>query len=90
MCVLLVGRGQLQVCIRDGSDVPFGTASIRAVGKVAEMARIVHDRHGAKGKAVQERAEANRVALDCLYGLVTLTQTVQKLSRIHMSEPTRP
>lgn len=54
-------------------DTAFVCAAVRAVGRVAEMARIVFDRHG-RGSAKQ-RAEADTIALNCLYGLVTLSQT---------------
>jgi AP-3 complex subunit beta len=57
------------------SEQPFAVAAIRSVGKVAEMARRVHDRHGLKhAKAEEERRRANATALNCLYGLVTLSQ----------------
>jgi AP-3 complex subunit beta len=57
------------------SDKMFVCAAIRSVGKVVELARIVYDRHGAKhDQTVQQRKEANRIALDCLFGLNTLTQ----------------
>lgn len=66
---------ELRNYIRHG-DKSFACEAVRAVGRIAEMARIVHDRHGAKtGNAVRERADANAVALNCLYGLLTLTQT---------------
>jgi AP-3 complex subunit beta len=69
---------ELRTYVRDEGDADFVCAAVRAVGRVAEMARIVYDRHGSqKGTAVADRAEANRVALNCLFGLTTLTQTCQ-------------
>jgi AP-3 complex subunit beta len=66
---------ELRTYIRHG-DKKFACASLRAVGRVVEMARIVFDRHGSKtGNAMKERAEANTIALNCLHGLVTLSQT---------------
>ena len=70
---------ELSSYVKQQGDLEFCAAAIRAVGKVTEMARIVYDRHGANGNAVQERAEANRVALDCLHGLLLLTQTSPRL-----------
>jgi AP-3 complex subunit beta len=58
------------------NDKVFVCAAIRAVGKVAELARIVYDRHGLKsGDTAKERKTANRIALDCLYGLSVVTQS---------------
>jgi len=55
-------------------DKIFVCSAIRAVGKVVELARIVHDRYGAKsGDVAAQRQEANRTALNSLYGLMTLT-----------------
>ena len=67
---------ELRTYIRNG-DKKFVCAAIRAVGRVAELARIVYDRHGQTpdGDAVKERKTANRIALDCLYGLSVVTQT---------------
>lgn len=57
------------------ADAKFVCASIRAVGKVVELSRIVYDRHGEKsGDVVKERETANRIALDCLHGLTVATQ----------------
>eukprot|EP00980_Cylindrotheca_fusiformis_P007005 scaffold1474_cov132-Cylindrotheca_fusiformis.AAC.1 len=65
---------ELRMYIRS-ADTKFVCASIRAVGKVVELSRIVYDRHGAKsGDVVRERETANRIALDCLHGLTMLTQ----------------
>jgi len=56
-------------------DKVFVCASIRAVGQVVELARIVYDRHGEKtGDVVRARSEADRIGLNCLYGLMALTQ----------------
>jgi AP-3 complex subunit beta len=66
---------ELRTCIRH-TDKVFVCAAIRAVGKVAELARIVYDRHGTKsGHAAKERKTANRIALDCLHGLSVITQS---------------
>ena len=66
---------ELRTYIRDG-DKKFACAAIRAVGRVAELARIVYDRHGTKaGDAAKERSTANRIALDCLFGLAVVTET---------------
>lgn len=65
---------ELRTYIRS-PDKAFVVSSIQAVGRVAELARIVYDRHGQNsGSALQERQTANRIALDCLYGLTVLTQ----------------
>jgi AP-3 complex subunit beta len=67
---------ELRTYIRHDDDKVFCCAAIRAVGKVAELARIVHDRHAQNksGNMARERKEANRVALNALYGLLTLTR----------------
>jgi hypothetical protein len=65
---------EFRTYIRHG-DKNFACGAIRAVGTVVELARIVHDRHGAKsGDKAKERRDANRVALNCLHGFVTLTK----------------
>lgn len=66
---------ELRTYIRN-ADKKFVCASIRGVGRVAELARIVYDRHGqlAGNNRHQERQTANRIALDCLYGLAVITQ----------------
>lgn len=54
-------------------DTTFVCAAVQAVGRVAEMARIVFARHsGDRGGA--RCAEADTIALNCLYGLVTFSQ----------------
>ena len=69
---------ELRSYVKHGDDA-FVCASIRAVGRVVELARIVFDRHGQKsGNAMKERSEANRIALNCLYGLVTITEASSK------------
>jgi AP-3 complex subunit beta len=66
---------ELRTYVRHDDDKPFCCAAIRAVGKVAELARIVHDRHGQNtGNVEKERKQANSVALNALYGLLTLTR----------------
>eukprot|EP00536_Pseudo-nitzschia_multiseries_P016389 jgi/Psemu1/221169/e_gw1.1098.11.1 len=75
---------ELRSYIRHG-DKTFATASIRAVGRVVEMTKIVFDRHGeSNGKATRERQAACRVALDALYGLSVVTQVSE--SRIVVGE----
>lgn len=58
------------------SDKDFAGASIRAVGKVAELARIVYDRRASTGDIDSSRArtDANLIALNCLSGLVSLSE----------------
>lgn len=64
---------ELRTYIRHDDKV-FVCASIRAVGRVVELARIVYDRHGEKaGDAIRARNEANRIGMNCLYGLMALT-----------------
>lgn len=59
-------RAYVQVHPQDWDDVEFVCASIQAVGRVAELARICYRR--------QNRApEAIPIVLNCLYGLVTLS-----------------
>ena len=66
---------ELRTYIRNG-DSNFVCVAIRAVGRIAELARIVYDRHGqTSGDVAKERKTANRLALDCLYGLSVVTQT---------------
>lgn len=65
---------ELRTYIRH-QDKEFVCASIRLVGKLSEMAQIVHDRIGKKtGNAVYESDQANKIALNCLSGLVTLSE----------------
>jgi AP-3 complex subunit beta len=65
---------ELRTYIRHDDKV-FVCASIRAVGRVVELARIVYDRHGEKaGDPTRARNEANRIGVNCLYGLMMLTQ----------------
>ena len=65
---------ELRTYIRHDDKV-FVCASIRAVGRVVELARIVYDRHGEKtGDSDRSRKEANRIAINCLFGLMALTQ----------------
>jgi len=56
-------------------DVVFCCAAIRAVARVMDMARVVHDRHATNsGSDIQQaRQAANRYALNALYGLHQLT-----------------
>jgi AP-3 complex subunit beta len=65
---------ELRTYVRS-ADKKFVSASIKAVGRVAELARIVYDRHGQKSRnTLRERQTANRISLDCLHGLTVLTQ----------------
>ena len=69
---------ELRSYVRHG-DREFACAAVRAVGRVVELARIVHDRHGqAQGRVAEERRQANTVALNALAGLLTLTQTSER------------
>jgi len=57
-------------------DKNFVCASIRLVGKIVEMARIVYDRQGEKtGNAIAMREEANLIALNCLHGILTIMES---------------
>jgi len=58
------------------NDRAFACASIRAVGKITELARVVYDRRAftAGLDASSARREANIIALNCLSGLVTLSE----------------
>ena len=66
---------ELRTYIRHDDSV-FVCASVRAVGKIVEMARIVYDRQGVKIQdTVRLREDANVIALNCLYGLLTLAES---------------
>lgn len=66
---------ELRTYIRH-DDKDFVCASIKAVGKIVEMARIVYDRQGEKtGNAIAMREEANVIALNCLHGILTLMES---------------
>lgn len=57
-------------------DKDFVCASIKAVGKIVEMAKIVYDRQGEKtGNLERMREEANIIALNCLHGILTLIES---------------
>lgn len=65
---------ELRTYVRHG-DKQFACATVQAVGTVSELARIVHDRHGAKtANRTNERSRANKITLDCLHGLTVLTK----------------
>lgn len=66
---------ELRTYIRH-SDKAFVCASIRAVGKIVELARIVYDRRAWTGDidAREARSDANLTALNCLFGLVSLSE----------------
>jgi AP-3 complex subunit beta len=56
-------------------DKAFVCASIRAVDKIVELARIVHYRQGEKTRnAIAAKDESNKIALNCLHGLMTLSE----------------
>jgi AP-3 complex subunit beta len=60
---------ELRMYIRH-HDKAFVQSSVRAVGKIAELAQIVHDRRGRKLQDVEtERKKAVMVVLNCLNGL---------------------
>mmetsp|Transcript_37605 Transcript_37605/g.65975 ORF Transcript_37605/g.65975 Transcript_37605/m.65975 type:complete len:1393 (-) Transcript_37605:32-4210(-) len=59
------------------SDKAFACAAIRSVGKVAELARVVYDRRAHTAEeldASSARADSNVIVLNCLSGLVTLSE----------------
>ncbi len=57
-------------------DKDFVCASIKAVGKIVEIAKIVYGRQGVKtGNAKAMREEANIIALNCLHGILTLMES---------------
>lgn len=59
------------------SDKAFACAAIRAVGKVAELARIAYDLRAHTTRdfdAASAREESDSIALNCLSGLVTLSE----------------
>ena len=67
---------ELRIYVRH-SDKAFACAAIRAVGKIAELARVVYDRraHNDDGMDVDSaRAESNVIVLNCLSGLITLSE----------------
>ena len=67
---------ELRTYVRHG-DKTFSCTAIRAVGKVAELARIAYDRRAHTAgdlDAASARAESNSIALNCLSGLVTLSE----------------
>ena len=66
---------ELRTYIRHDSK-DFVCASIQAVGKIVEMAKIVYDRQGEKtGNKKRMREEANVIALNCLHGILTLIES---------------
>lgn len=58
------------------NDKAFVCATIRAVGKIAELARVVYDRRALSGdiEETKGRSDANLIALNCLSGLVSLSE----------------
>ncbi|KAL3816100.1 hypothetical protein ACHAXA_004525 [Cyclostephanos tholiformis] len=67
---------ELQTYVRHG-DKAFACAAIRAVGKVAELARVAYDRRAYTAgdlEVASARAESNSIALNCLSGIVTLSE----------------
>jgi AP-3 complex subunit beta len=66
---------ELRTYIR-GPDASFSCASIHAVGRVVETARIIYDRHGRQTQQIEkQRAVTNQIALNALFGLLTCTRT---------------
>ena len=56
-------------------DADFVRASVRAVGRVAELTRVAHDRRGIKtGDVRGARRDADIVALNCLSGLLSMSE----------------
>jgi len=69
---------ELSSYVRNG-DRDFAVASVQAVGRIAELTRIVHDRQGERtDKVIQQRAAANEIALNCLHGLFILSYVVER------------
>lgn len=65
---------ELKTYIRN-TDKNFVCASIRALGKLVEMAKIFYSRQGIKtGNAIYFQKQANQLALNCLHGLTTLIE----------------
>ena len=67
---------ELRTYVRN-SDKVFACAAIRAVAKVAELARIAYDRraHSVKGFDIKNaRADSNAISLNCLSGLIMLSE----------------
>ncbi|KAL7544429.1 hypothetical protein ACHAWF_007809, partial [Thalassiosira exigua] len=59
------------------SDKAFACAAIRSVGKIAELARVVYDRRALTADeldATSAREKSNVIVLNCLSGLVTLSE----------------
>ena len=58
------------------NDKTFVCASIQAIGKIVELARVVYDRRALRGDidAVHARSDANLIALNCLSGLISLSE----------------
>jgi len=65
---------ELRTYIRHDDKI-FVCASIQAVGKIVELARIVYDRRGGDDGNGGARADANVMALNCLHGLLNLTES---------------
>lgn len=64
---------ELRTYIRH-DDKNFVCAAIRAVGNITEMAKIVYDREMDRNMHMQARSESNSIALNCLNGLLALTE----------------
>jgi AP-3 complex subunit beta len=67
---------ELRTYVRHG-DKTFACAAIRAVGKVSELALVAYDRRAHTAgdlDAASARAESTFIALNCLSGLVTLSE----------------
>jgi AP-3 complex subunit beta len=56
-------------------DKVFVCASIQAVGRIVEISRVVYGREGQRAaNARKARNESNEIALNCLHGLITLSE----------------
>eukprot|EP00523_Entomoneis_sp_CCMP467_P006485 CAMPEP_0168723514 /NCGR_PEP_ID=MMETSP0724-20121128/3156_1 /TAXON_ID=265536 /ORGANISM="Amphiprora sp., Strain CCMP467" /LENGTH=1368 /DNA_ID=CAMNT_0008770227 /DNA_START=87 /DNA_END=4190 /DNA_ORIENTATION=- len=75
---------EMRTYVRHG-DIKFATAAIRAVGRVVELARIVYDRHAAR-TSTEQRPQSDKIALNVLHGLLTLTQARDQYNQAVVGE----
>lgn len=66
----------------NSDDAVFARAAVQAVGKIAELARIVHERRRNIHHHNESIAEANGIALNCLFGLLTITSIPTVLEEV--------
>ena len=65
-------------------------STIRAVGKIVELAQLVHDKRGKELNSIEiERKKAATVALNCLYGVQTFVASRSKQA-LHIIENWQP